>query len=377
MPKEEDEEDTDGDSSLASPDGSDTLDRLTLGEVAPAKVRSAQLANATVTVNLSNRSLIKLSPSIGYLDNLTKLDLSHNQMTSLPRTIGYLKNLRVLDTSHNRLESLPDTIAFLTKLTALNVSHNNLKALPTSIGLVPNLVVVIANDNQLTHLPQEIAQLRGLVSLNVSNNPLRSLPAEIANLSSLRKLVADGCDFLDEFSYSVEQNSGPPSLFELCARAAVRHEIFIPGHMADHIKEYFGRVQTCSFCRGPFFDWYVTRGRFIERATRQVIALEYRLCSAHWSTDQDRLQALFAPIPQQHDLSTRSFGASPALSLSPSTSSLFSRQTHSSTSLTFCSTSLSSSQSDTDLVSIQSLKRQPSLPALPIPAGQDRSASSN
>lgn len=47
--------------------------KLTIGDVAPT--RNRPLANASLAVDLSGRSLVKLSPSIGYLHNLTKLDL--------------------------------------------------------------------------------------------------------------------------------------------------------------------------------------------------------------------------------------------------------------------------------------------------------------
>ncbi|KAI8142467.1 hypothetical protein BJV82DRAFT_494868, partial [Fennellomyces sp. T-0311] len=353
--------------------------KLTIGEVTPGRNRPHRLTNASLSIDLSGRSLIKLSPSIGYLDCLTKLDLSHNQMTSLPRTIGYLKNLGILDTSHNQLESIPDTISYLTKLTALNLSHNNIEMLPPSIGDLPRLIVITANDNKLKLIPREVAKLRGLVSLNVSNNPLVSLPAEIATLTSLRKLTAEGCDFISEFTHRLDHD--PPSLFEVCARTAVRMKIPIPDDMSDHIKEYLGRVQTCSFCGGPFFDSYVTRGRFIERSTRQQIALDYKLCAAHWNSEDDRMMALFAPAPlstppQPHaaaknvvntdgladspassrhilnrnraysDVSSRA--GSPALTLSSSTSSQLSTRSNSSSSL--C---------------LSSLRRQPSLPALP------------
>ncbi|CAO3610021.1 unnamed protein product [Mucor hiemalis] len=61
-----------------------------------------------------------------------------------------------------------------------------------------------------------------------------------------------------------------------------------------HIAEYFKKEQTCSFCYGPFFDSFVTRGKFIERTGRQVIALDYKLCCAHWSDEQDRSLAMFS-----------------------------------------------------------------------------------
>ncbi|KAI9267950.1 hypothetical protein BDA99DRAFT_504457 [Phascolomyces articulosus] len=368
------------DNELGTQDDRPGWAKLTIGEVTPGRNRAHnRLTNASLSIDLSGRSLIKLSPSIGYLDCLTKLDLSQNQMTSLPRTIGYLKNLGILDASHNQLESVPDTIAYLTKLTALNISNNNIKTLPPSIGDLPKLIVITANDNKLTQIPREIAKLRGLISLNVSNNPLPSIPAEIGGLTSLRKLAAENCEFVSEFTHRLDHD--PPSLFELCAREAVRMKIPVPEYMSDHIQEYFGRVQTCSFCDGPFFDSYVTRGRFIERSTRQPIALDYKLCAAHWNSEDDRLISMFAPPPlstPQPNTTVRkvvntdglidsgppatrrilnrtraysdvtSRAGSPGLTLSTSTSSQLSTRSNSSSSL--C---------------LGSLKRQPSLPALP------------
>lgn len=322
---------------------------------------------------------------------------SNNKMTSLPRTLGYLKNLRVLNVSHNQLETVPDTIAFLSKLVALNVAHNNMTALPSAIGLLPKLAVLIVNDNKLTSIPREVANLQGLISLNVSNNPLRVLPAEIGTLKSLQKLTADGCEFESEFTHQLKHD--PPSLFEYCARAAVRAEMPIPAHISEHIKEYLAQVQTCSFCGGPYFQSYVTRGRFIERTARQQIALEYKLCVAHWNTEDERRMVMFCETPitaprrsqgknavdtdgldeqtspprrffarnrAYSDTSNRTYSGSPLLSLSPSTSSQVSQRSSSNTSL---GTHYASSQflDSTESFTIQSLKKQPSLPALPSP----------
>lgn len=216
-------------------------------------------------------------------------------MKTLPREIGYLKNLGVLNVSNNLIEEIPDTIAFLSKLKALNISDNKLVQLPVSIGNLPKLVIIIANNNSLKSLPRQFKNLVNLISLNVSNNPLKSLPAEIANLKSLRKLLTDDCPFEEEYTYNLTHN--PPSLFETCARTAIRSQTNITNQLADHIKEYLSRADNCSYCNGPFFDSYVTRVRFIERRTRQSMALEYTLCSAHWSNENDRLLAMFSEQP--------------------------------------------------------------------------------
>lgn len=54
----------------------DNNQRLTIGEVThntPGRPR--RLTGPSMAIDLSNRSLVKISPSIGYLDSLTKLNL--------------------------------------------------------------------------------------------------------------------------------------------------------------------------------------------------------------------------------------------------------------------------------------------------------------
>ncbi|KAK4519914.1 uncharacterized protein ATC70_010158 [Mucor velutinosus] len=363
--------------------------RLTIGEVTPGgtKRRPRRLTGPSMAVDLSARSLVKLSPSIGYLDSLTKLNLSNNQMTSLPRELGYLKNLRVLNISNNAIDEIPDTIAFLTKLKALNASHNKLVQLPSSIGQLPKLVIIIANHNNLTSLPREFSHLVNLISLNVSNNPLKSLPAEIAALGSLRKLITEECDFQHEYSYDLRHN--PPSLFETCARIAVRSQQNIPNQLADHIKDYISRADTCSYCQGPFFDSFVTRARFIERRAGQPLALEYTLCSAHWTHENDRLLAMFSQQPAgtmlnkvridmdglndaptttsaRHRAYSDSCASSPYKSPTIATPSPLSRRSNSNASDYPPSTSIATDYFSLSTPISSLLKNQPDLPALPI-----------
>ncbi|CAO3615352.1 unnamed protein product [Cunninghamella blakesleeana] len=258
-----------------------------------AKLSAAQ--PSALTLDLSNRSLVKLSYGIGYLTNLTKLNLSHNQLVSLPKSIGYLKNLTVLNASNNQLEALPDTVFYLTKLKALNISHNNLKGLPACLGSLPSLIIIMANNNQIKRVPHQIANLQKMISFTISNNPITTLPAELATIKSLRKLVADECQFTTEFVQ--EGKHDPPSLLEICARKIVKEKITKSPYLPSHLNDYLESYQPCSHCHGPYFESYVTRGRFIERIARQPIALEYRLCSAHWSDDHDRLLSLFSSPP--------------------------------------------------------------------------------
>ncbi|OBZ91383.1 Plant intracellular Ras-group-related LRR protein 9 [Choanephora cucurbitarum] len=264
--------------------------RLTMSEFTPNTLQRL-VSSPLLMMDLSGKSLIKLSSSIGYLSNLTKLNISDNQMINLPRAIGQLKNLKSLNAANNQLEYLPDTIATLPKLKAINISNNKLTVLPKGIGSLKNIVIILANNNQLTQLPRELASLENLITLNISHNPLSSIPAEISTLRSLRKLRAEGCPFETEFVHSLVHD--PPSLFETCARQMIKNKISLPAYL-NHFVDYFKRKQTCSFCCGPFFDSFVTRGKFIERANSQMIALDYQLCCAHWTDEQDRILNMFS-----------------------------------------------------------------------------------
>ncbi|ORZ19307.1 hypothetical protein BCR42DRAFT_409553 [Absidia repens] len=319
-----------------------------------ARMASAQ--SASFSLDLSERSLVKLSSGIGYLNNLTKLNLSNNQLSSLPKSIGYLNNLSVLNTSHNQLETLPDTLIYLTKLKAINVSHNAITHLTPSLGSLPELIIIIANDNQIKWVPTEIANLQHMISFNISNNPLPHLPAEISSIKSLRKLIADGCDFRTEFTHKREHD--PPSLYEQCARTVVSHQLDLPEQLPDHIRSYLATHQQCSFCHGPYFESFVTRGRFIERVARQPIALEYRLCCAHWNDDKDRLLNLFSSSVTTAPLIGKNAGSSLSSGNGVMTDGTNNMSTY--------GTRKRSASSSSDLVSSSSSYRLlPTLPPLP------------
>jgi hypothetical protein len=48
--------------------------RLTIGDVSP-NLKARRLTNPAVIVNLSSKSIVRLSPSIGYLHTVNKLEL--------------------------------------------------------------------------------------------------------------------------------------------------------------------------------------------------------------------------------------------------------------------------------------------------------------
>jgi len=54
------------------------------------------------TLEIRHNSLSKITPEIGGLTSLTKLDLSRNNLTILPKSIANLEKLAVLDLSENQ-----------------------------------------------------------------------------------------------------------------------------------------------------------------------------------------------------------------------------------------------------------------------------------
>ncbi|KAJ3162338.1 hypothetical protein HDU86_004818 [Geranomyces michiganensis] len=310
----------------------------------------AQLTNIA-TIGLCNQSLLAISPNIGLLSTTTTLHLCCNSITVIPPEIGHLKNLTSLHVSSNKLTSLPDTIGYLTRLVELQAADNLLTSLPTSIGSLRKLTTLDIKKNQIKVLPPELGQIKSLVTLDVSNNPISHVPAELNRLKFLRKITLAECPLATEFV--VQSTFSPPSLKELAARVIVRQQLPILEVTHSELKTYLASARQCTFCAGPYFEAVYVRGRIVER-NEVGVPIEYRLCSPHWNTDEERLAALFCPLPDTAPSPTPSSLPSSARS-SPPGSPLSTRRKKSST------TRLASSAT----LPLSSLAKNPSLPSLP------------
>jgi tetratricopeptide (TPR) repeat protein len=124
------------------------------------------------SLNLSDKKLRLLPPSIRGLTELQSLDLSANRLRSLPPEIGQLTNLQTLDLSTNDLASIPAEIGHLAALKFLNLSKNQLNALPPEIGQLAALQSLDLRGNPLKALPPELQQLKTLRHLSLSDTPL-------------------------------------------------------------------------------------------------------------------------------------------------------------------------------------------------------------
>ncbi|KAL2919651.1 hypothetical protein HK105_200565 [Polyrhizophydium stewartii] len=259
-----------------------SVETLTFGQL-------ASLAD----IGACSQSLFRISRNVGLLFHTRTMQICCNNLTEIPAEIGYLKNLTMLSVAFNNLTSLPDTIGLLPKLVELRANNNQLSSLPGSIGGLSKLAVLHLESNRLRHLPTQVGVLENLVTIDVSSNPISALPAELARIKGLRQILAHDCPLDAEPSVG---DQVLPSLKELAARTIVRLQLPILSITQPEIKDYLASAHECSFCAGPYFDSFTPFVRIVDR-NRTALPLEYRLCIRHWSEDQDRLRALFAPRP--------------------------------------------------------------------------------
>ncbi|KAI9278490.1 hypothetical protein BDA99DRAFT_492279 [Phascolomyces articulosus] len=265
----------------------------------------------SVAMDLTGRNLVRLGAGIGSLTSLTQLNLSHNQIRILPKELGNLIHLRVLNLSYNRIISLPDTIGRLGRLRAFNASYNQLDTLPVSMSHLDELMVLIVNNNAIKQLPPELKQLKRLATFHIAHNPsLTSVPAEVADMPSIKKWVANGCGFPETIPLTLPHH--PPSLVEICARLLVKITVdkttkrrktsnsnyhhsrqSMIERTPSRFWSYLATVKPCSVCNGPYFDASCIHHHRIVDRSGTWMAIDYRLCSLHWSTEQDRLLYTF------------------------------------------------------------------------------------
>ena len=85
-------------------------------------------------LDLSDRGLYTVSPSISIYGHLTSLFLRNNQLSEIPAAVCSLSALTSLDMSFNRLSSIPAEIERLQRLKRLNLFNNRITELPLEMG---------------------------------------------------------------------------------------------------------------------------------------------------------------------------------------------------------------------------------------------------
>ncbi len=131
-----------------------------------------------VSLNLSEQNLQVLSPRIGELKYLKRLELDGNNLAKLPDEIGNLISLEYLSLHHNELVDLPGSTANLTNLRTLFLGNNNLKAFPEVISSLNSLEVLSVMENDISRIPDYVYNLEELKSLNIDSNRICGVQTE-------------------------------------------------------------------------------------------------------------------------------------------------------------------------------------------------------
>ncbi|KAL0082237.1 hypothetical protein J3Q64DRAFT_1633521 [Phycomyces blakesleeanus] len=228
---------------------------------------------------------------ISRLTRLTFLDLSHNQLETLPESICYLKHLQHLNLANNRIPELPSVVQFFVKLNHLDLSNNPLEELSANIARLTQLTMLDLTGTNISNVPSELLRLTR-VSVRVDNCP---------------NIAERSVSFYQTLKYD------PPSLLEICSRIVMRPLLLDSATkkkmvsqrtldstfslIPQNVKDFLSSPKACSFCEGPYFKACVLRYRIVQRHDDTYLPVEYRLCSAHWSDEDDRLLTMFAEQP--------------------------------------------------------------------------------
>ena len=125
-----------------------------------------------------------VSPDLGKLTMLEKLDLSHNKLTGrIPSELNGLTNLKELYLRWNYLSSgIPPELADMKALRVLDLARNNLRGvIPPELGGLENLSSLDLGRNILTgSIPAELSGMTGLTFLHLWENDLSGcVPTEL------------------------------------------------------------------------------------------------------------------------------------------------------------------------------------------------------
>ena len=131
-----------------------------------------------------------IPPSIGDLENLTRLNLSSNEflLGHIPASIGKLSKLEYLELGDTGISgSIPPELGDISSLKLINFQSMGALSgsIPAELGKLANLEnLFLTHTNVSGSIPPELGMLSNLLSLILVGNELSgSLPEELANLN--------------------------------------------------------------------------------------------------------------------------------------------------------------------------------------------------
>ncbi|MDR3299147.1 MAG: leucine-rich repeat domain-containing protein [Candidatus Accumulibacter sp.] len=133
-----------------------------------------------------------LSPKIGNLKNLRRLELHDNYFTEIPGEIGALKELRVLDLGgyNSNLTAIPKEIGALQALEELDIECGTLLLPPElwTLTRLKKLRLWWRYDAPVKYFPKEIAALTQLEDININGKGEIKIPQEFWSLKKIKRM---------------------------------------------------------------------------------------------------------------------------------------------------------------------------------------------
>ncbi|KAG5459513.1 MAG: hypothetical protein BJ554DRAFT_75, partial [Olpidium bornovanus] len=329
-----------------------------------------------VELRLADNRLVSLPPSIRQLSRLQVLSVARNELKSLPAEVGALERLVDLDIAGNAaVRYLPAEIGKLKNLKHVRVRGCGLaREIPVSRGggaprtdrqsRMPSLKELCAR--ALLRWHPELQDVAAGVPPRPSHRPhagwsvllsggspshagtAQNRSSKSPSAPARMRASTSRSSLSSEVAAASHSSSSPGSAAAAAVAAAAgsppdsspsRHRgrkaapagskaqahqqalaaaaiLERAPRLPRNLLAYLSSAHRCSFCGGPYLDWYVARYRFIDRKSAESdgdsdgdggargggrdinhLPLEYRLCSDHWDTEAGRLQAMFAPMP--------------------------------------------------------------------------------
>lgn len=236
-----------------------------------ADIPSKGFARTLKQLHINGVGYSQMPIGILNLTNLAFLDLSNNSITKLPKALGNLR-LNQLLVHQNQLgdSTLKRDWDWLNgdnirkSLQVLNMSQNKLKCMPVDIAWCERLINLDMSHNEIGRIPFAIKQMKFIKHINFGNNQLSSLPASITKLNldvidiTNNKFPVELMptnDVLENHQRLSNFELRPPLLFEISARAVMKHNIpFMNVNIPRIIKEILFYSPDCVKCESLCFD---------------------------------------------------------------------------------------------------------------------------
>jgi len=122
------------------------------------------------SLNLLNKALTAVYPSIKNLPKLREVNLNVNYLEEIPDEFGCLKQLQILRLNRNKLTTLPASIGDLTNLKQLWLANNRLASIPECVYKLESLELLTLEYNQINHIDDAIQNLQQLRRLDLYKN---------------------------------------------------------------------------------------------------------------------------------------------------------------------------------------------------------------